>query len=74
MNIELEERAKLPPDPGPKILPAQKLSDTASLPPIESIPRTPLPSMAEATPDFGHPGAETPEVVPVIPEVPSQNA
>jgi TatA/E family protein of Tat protein translocase len=74
MNIELEERAKLPPDPGPKILPAEKLFDTVSVPPMESIPRTPLPPMAEATPDSGHPGAEKPAVVPVIPDVPSQNA
>ena len=45
LNIELEERAKQapPPDNSPKILPAEKLFDTVSVPPIESIPRAPLP-------------------------------
>jgi TatA/E family protein of Tat protein translocase len=48
MNIELEERAKRPPDTSPKILPAEKLFDTVSVPPMESIPRAPLPLEAEA--------------------------
>src|SRR5271165_6604105 len=40
LNIELEERSKqLPPDVTPKILPAEKLLDTESAPPLESIPR-----------------------------------
>jgi TatA/E family protein of Tat protein translocase len=49
MNIELEDRAKQPPPaPSPTILPAEKLFDTVSVPPIESIPRAPLPLAAEA--------------------------
>jgi len=50
MNIELEERARQapPPDNGPKILPAEKLFDTVSVPPPESIPRTPLPLPSDA--------------------------
>src|SRR5215472_3751518 len=50
MNIELEERAKQAPVPdnSPKILPAEKLFDTVSVPPFESIPRAPLSEAAEA--------------------------
>jgi len=48
MNIELEERAKQPPDPGPKILPAEKLFDTVSVPPMEAIPREALPAPSES--------------------------
>ena len=44
LNIELEERAKqAPPTTARRILPAEKLFDTVSVPPIESIPREPLP-------------------------------
>jgi TatA/E family protein of Tat protein translocase len=54
MNIELEDRAKQPPPAtSPTILPAEKLFDTVSVPPMESIPRTPLPLAAES---------ETPEL------------
>jgi TatA/E family protein of Tat protein translocase len=54
MNIELEDRAKQPPPaPSPTILPAEKLFDTVSVPPMESIPRAPLPLAAEAaTPEL----------------------
>ncbi|MGA9565354.1 MAG: twin-arginine translocase TatA/TatE family subunit [Candidatus Korobacteraceae bacterium] len=52
MNIELEDRAKQPPAASPTILPAEKLFDTVSVPPMESIPRVPLPLAAEtATPE-----------------------
>src|SRR5208337_2385094 len=58
MNIELEERAKKEPEPtsSPRILPAEKLFDTVSVPPFESIPRAPLP--LSSTPTAGE--AETP--------------
>lgn len=77
MNIELEERARQQPGPGPKILPAEKVFDTASVSPMESVPRAPLPATAEpAAVDAGVTGAEsaTPVAVPVTPDVPSQNA
>ena len=78
MNIELEERAKKLPDLGPQILPAERLFDTPSAPPVESIPRAPLPSAAEDLPV----GTVAPEeatvnpssVHPVTPDVPSHNA
>lgn len=79
MNIELEERARQapPPDPGPKILPAEKLFDTASVPPPESIPRAPLSLSADAE---SHPSTssheEPAQLAPgssVATEVPSQN-
>ena len=80
MNIELEERAKQapPPDNSPKILPAEKLFDTVSVPPVESIPRSPLPLSADneshssTTSHENH--AELAPGSPLAPEVPSQNA
>jgi len=77
MNIELEERAKKQPEPAPTILPAEKVFEAASVPPMESVPRATLPAIAEAAPgDAGTTGAEsaTPVAVPVTPDVPSQNA
>ena len=80
MNIELEEKAKQapPPDNSPKILPAEKLFDTVSVPPIESIPRAPL-SLPDATvssepvaPEAPH--AELAPGSPLAPEAPSPNA
>src|ERR1017187_2841670 len=59
MNIELEERSKKPIgeiastkpfDEARKIIPAEKLFDTISVPPMESIPRAPLPLAAEPAP------------------------
>ena len=80
MNIELEERAKQapPPDNSPRILPAEKLFDTVSVPPSESIPRTPLPSLTDGESPSSTPSHDThaelaPES-PVAPGVPSQNA
>ncbi len=78
MNIELEERSKQLPDPAPQILPVEKLLDTASAPPVESIPRGPLPSVAEDSPA----GTVAPEemtvnsssIPPVTPDGPSHNA
>ena len=80
MNIELEERSKRvpPPEPEPKILPAEKLFDTVSVPPIESIPRESLPAASE----FPTTASETPvdeTAAPVTAEslttnAPSQNA
>ena len=79
LNIELEERAKQsppPPDNSPKILPAEKLFDTVSVPPSESIPREPLPmSDPPATPESQAPHASSSELAPgspLAPEVPSQ--
>ena len=78
MNIELEEGAKQPPQPEPKILPAEKLFDTVSVPPIESIPRESLPAASEApTASIGAPIDETAAPVaaqPLTSNVPSQNA
>ena len=51
MNIELEERAKQAPPPldnSPKILPAEKVFETSSGTPIESVPREPLALAAES--------------------------
>lgn len=70
LNIDLEEKAKQapPPDNQPKILPAEKLFDTVSVPPFESIPRAPLPlpdpPSLTATPGNG---AATAEVAPEHP-------
>jgi len=80
MNIELEERAKQapPPDNSPKILPAEKLFDTVSVPPIESIPRAPLPlpepqiASEPVAPEAPH--AELAPGSPLAPEAPSPNA
>src|SRR5271157_4350601 len=80
LNIELEERAKQapPPDNSPKILPAEKLFDTISVPPMESIPRAPLPPAAEPAPvDPVDPEAATvkpSDMQAVTPELPSHNA
>lgn len=80
MNIELEERAKQAPvpDTSPKILPAEKLFDTVSVPPFDSIPRSPLPAAAEPGAGEGNGShAATTEVTPAQPitaEAPSQNA
>ena len=80
LNIELEERAKQsppPPDNSPRILPAEKLFDTVSVPPIESIPRAPLPLLdPSASPETTTPHATSSELAPgspLAPEVPSQN-
>src|SRR3974377_2046113 len=80
MNIELEERAKQapPPDNSPKILPAEKLFATLSVPPIESLPRAPLPlpeppiSLEPVAPESPH--AELAPGSPLAPEAPSPNA
>ena len=80
MNIELEEKAKQapPPDNSPKILPAEKLFDTVSVPPIESIPRAPLPlpdptiSSEPVAPEAPH--AELAPGSPLAPEAHTPNA
>ena len=87
MNIELEERAQqAPPDNSPRILPAEKLFDTVSVPAFESIPRAPLP--LPETPDAAAPAASpavisesssaspslTDPVSPSLTDVPTQNA
>ncbi len=76
MNIELEERSRPTPEASRTILPAEKLFDTVSVPPMESIPRGPIPALGEPTSVAGASGGEsaTPETVPVTPDVPSQNA
>jgi sec-independent protein translocase protein TatB len=86
MNIELEERVKKPvgevvsTNPvadGRTIIPAEKLFDTISVPPMESIPRAPLPLAAEpAVVDPVDPESAplTADVQPVTPDVPSHNA
>jgi sec-independent protein translocase protein TatB len=81
MNIELEERSKQappPPDNNPRILPAEKLFDTVSVPPIESIPRAPLPlpepqiSTEPVAPETPH--AELAPGSPLAPEASTPNA
>jgi sec-independent protein translocase protein TatB len=78
MNIELEERAKKLPDASPQILPAERLFDTVSVPPTESVPRAPLPPVIEASPvEAPAPEATTlnsSNTQPVSPDVPSHNA
>ena len=79
MNIELEERAKKAPDPAAKILPAEKLFETATVPPIESIPRGPLPAAADAAPAFepvAPPGdsTDTAQIPSLTTDTPAQNA
>ncbi len=77
MNIELEERAKKQIEGVPKIIPAEKLFDTVSVPPMESIPREPLPPVAEPAPiEPAVPEAAplTTDAPPASPEVPSHNA
>ena len=80
MNIELEERAKQapPPELEPKILPAEKLFDPVSVPPIDAIPRESLPAASE--PPVADIAAQVEENTasvakqPLTPNVPSQNA
>ena len=87
LNIELEERAKKPAGEvlsthpvadGRTIIPAEKLFETVSVPPMESIPRAPLPPAAEPAP-IDPVGPEAATVKPsdmqaVTPELPSHNA
>jgi sec-independent protein translocase protein TatB len=79
LNIELEERAKqAPPDNSPRILPAEKLFDTESVPPTESIPRAAFPmpdppSTPEAVPTRSA-SSELAPGSPLAPEVHSPNA
>ncbi len=78
LNIELEERAKqAPPDNTPKILPAEKVFDTASVPPGESIPRVSFPMPDPPAPADVHPpnpvSSELAPGSPLAPEVPSHN-
>jgi len=80
MNIELEERARQAPSPvpdnSPKILPAEKLFDTVSVPPFESIPRSPLPPPSEPVSNEApaSPSTDTVPTHPITAEAPSQNA
>ena len=80
MNIELEEKAKQapPPDNSPKILPAEKLFDTVSVPPMESIPRAPLslpdPTVSSEPVAPEAPPAELAPESPLAPEAHSPNA
>ena len=79
MNIELEERAKQPPPaPSPTILPAEKLFDTVSVPPMDSIPRASLPLAAEAAtpelPSSTESGVEPAPVAPLATDAHGQNA
>jgi TatA/E family protein of Tat protein translocase len=78
MNIELEERSRQQPEPAPKILPAEKLFDTVSVPPIEAIPRESLPAVAEpSAADVAAAVDESATPVaaqPLTPNAPSQNA
>ena len=80
INIELEEKAKQapPPDNSPKILPAEKLFDTVSVPPMESIPRAPLslpdPTVSSEPVAPEAPPAELAPESPLAPEAHSPNA
>jgi TatA/E family protein of Tat protein translocase len=86
MNIELEERAKKPAgeivdvkqvEDTRKIIPAEKLFDTISVPPMESIPRAPLPlsaGPAPVDPLAAEPAPLTADTQPATPDVPSHNA
>jgi TatA/E family protein of Tat protein translocase len=79
MNIDLEDRAKHPPPaPSPTILPAEKLFDTVSVPPMESIPRAPLPlaaASAPAEPVASSSLSEEPaSMPPLTPDAHGQNA
>ena len=80
MNIELEERAKQPAEPSPRILPAEKSLDAIAAPPIESVPRATLAAHAEGVtpePEAGNLAAESvPSVAiePAAPNVSGQNA
>jgi TatA/E family protein of Tat protein translocase len=78
LNIELEERARKQPEPGPTILPAERLIEPAATPPAESVPRATLPSATE--PDPATPvaaenlSAETLNAHPLTPDTPGHNA
>jgi Tat protein translocase TatB subunit len=86
MNIELEERSKKPIgeiaatkpfDEARKIIPAEKLFDTISVPPMESIPRAPLPLPAEPTavePVVADAAPVNADLQPSTPDTPSHNA
>ena len=78
MNIELEERSRRQPEPPPKILPAEKLFDPVSVPPIDAIPRESLPPAPEppVANIAAHAEENTASVTeqPLTPNVPSQNA
>jgi TatA/E family protein of Tat protein translocase len=78
LNIELEERAKQQPEPSPTILPAEKQREPAIAPPLESVPRAPLPSTTEQEPATPV-AAETAGTEPVsahslTPDSPGHNA
>ena len=78
MNIELEERSRRQPEPLPKILPAEKLFDPVSVPPIDAIARESLPAaseppMADIAAHVEESSASLAEQ-PLTPNVPSQNA
>ena len=78
MNIELEEQSRRQPEPPPKILPAEKLFDTVSVPPIEAIARESVP--AASGPPVADNAAQVEDSTasvaaqPLTPNVPSQNA
>jgi|GEM_PF-692469 len=77
LNIELEERAKKPVEDARKIIPAEKLFDTFSAPPMESIPRAPLPLAAEPVPVDSVASEAAPltaDVPPATPDVLRQDA
>ena len=87
LNMELEERARQapPPDQNPKILPAEKLFDTVSGPPADSVPRPSLPlpeASAAVEPEAPSAAEPEPEAVasvhpsedPVAPEASRPNA
>jgi Tat protein translocase TatB subunit len=84
MNIELEERSKKPAgevvtvnpvENARQIIPAEKLFDTISVPPMESIPRAPLPlAPAPVDPVVSEAAPLAAEAPPATPEVPSHNA
>ena len=78
MNIELEERSRRQPEPPPKILPAEKLFDPVSVPPIDAIARESLPAASEPTmADIAAHVEENSASLaeqPLTPNVPSQNA
>jgi TatA/E family protein of Tat protein translocase len=78
MNIELEEQSRRQPEPPPKILPAEKLFDTVSIPPIEAIARESLPAASgpPVADNAAHVEDNTASVAaqPLTPNVPSQNA
>jgi sec-independent protein translocase protein TatB len=81
LNIELEERAKQAPPPfdnSPKILPAEKVFESSSGTPVESVPREPLSLAAESagpeTVTAPSTASELPPGSPLAPESPSPNA